>query len=123
MLSYTNTHITANMTSNTPHPSPSTFEVQGPTSSNYLPLRPDKQPFWRSTSIRINLGILFSILLSAAASIAALFTGKRLQPAKVAKHPDVASTIFVAPSKTMNTAIVTDVNAVVNMMTFTVSNA
>jgi hypothetical protein len=56
-------------------------------------------------------------------SIAALFTGKRLEAAKFAKHPDVASTIVVTPSKVMSTTIVTDVNVVVSMTTVTVSSA
>jgi hypothetical protein len=117
------THITPNMSTHTPLSSPRTFDVQDPAFPKYLPLRPDKPPFFRRTSTRIALAILLSLFLIAAAGVGALFTGKHLQTTKYEQHPDVASTIVVTPSKVVSTAMVTEVNVVVSMMTVLVSSA
>lgn len=109
------------MSSRSPLPSPSKFE--DPDFPKYLPLRPDKPPFFHQSSTRIFLAILAFILIIAGAATAALFTGKHIQTTHFAKHLDTASMIVVTPSKVTSEVLRTQTAVVTRNVTVTAAQA
>lgn len=68
----------------------------------HLPLRPDKPSvicdLWRSTSIRIALAAILSVLMIICAAVVAFSIGKSIQSSYCSKHPDPAPIFIVTPS-------------------------